>query len=575
MNFKLFISVTVLTTFLGLQSDLYGQNKSIPHLQKKDDVKELIVNEKPFLILGGELHNSSASSTDYMRPIWGELKKKNLNTVVAPVYWELLEPEEGKFDFTLVDSLIVGARKQNMKLVLLWFASWKNGYSTYAPSYVKNNSKKYPLAKDANGKKIQILSALGEETMNADARAFKALMKYIRVFDEKEQTVIMMQIENEAGLFYTSRDYLGDKLYKSQVPAEVIHYLKNNKLQPEIEKVWKANGSKTVGNWEDIFGKNETDTTDWNNLAYLTDELFTVYHYANFMGKVAEAGKSEYPIPMYVNAWIKQPRLSYPGKYPSGGPTAHTLDFWRLAAPAIDMIVPDIYVSDAIPVIESYRREGNPVFIAEIRHDARSAFEAMYAFGEQDVLGFSPFGIDSGSSEEAPIKAAYEALSKVKDAILKYRGTEKMAGILLDKTNPEQKIKMGGYEIQANLGKTMVDFSLIFAGVPSKESKPEVAGGIIINIGPDEFILVGKNFNIELKSLVPSSTDVLYDIEFMEEGYYSDGDWKPKRRLNGDEGFGNMGGDAGFGFKDSTFATVSFPPSDEFNVIRFKVMKTK
>lgn len=575
MNFKLFISITFLVAFFNLQSDLFGQSKSIPRLQKKDNVKELIVNEKPFLILGGELHNSSASNADYMRPIWGELKKKNLNTVLAPVYWELIEPEEGKFDFSLVDSLILGVRKQNMKLVVLWFGSWKNGYSTYAPSYVKNNPNKYPLAKDANGKKLQILSALGEETMEADARAFKALMKHIRAFDEKEQTVIMVQIENEVGLFYTPRDYVGDKLYQSEVPADVIHYLKNNRLQPELAKVWKANGSKTSGNWEAVFGKSDTTTTDWKNLAYLTEELFTVYHYANFIGKVAEAGKSEYPIPMYVNAWIKQPRLSYPGKYPSGGPIAHTLDIWRAAAPDIDLIAPDIYIPDAISVIETYRRDGNPVFVPEIRHDAQSSFEAMYAFGQQDILGFSPFGIDGGSVEDAPIKPAYAALLKVKDAILKYRGTGKMAGILLDKTKTFQKINLGGYTIQANLGKTMVDFSLIFAGIPSKESKPEVAGGIIINIGPDEFILVGKNFNIELKPLVSNPTEFLLDIEFMEEGYFSNGDWKPTRRLNGDEAFSSIGGDAGFGFKDSTIATVSFPPSDEFSVIRFKVLKTK
>ena len=223
----------LLFSFLFMSGFLFGQNKSIPHLQKKGNTAQLIVNEKPFLILGGELHNSSSSNADYMRPIWEQLKKKNLNTVVAPVYWELIEPTEGKFDFTLVDSMIVGVRKQNLKLVILWFGTWKNGYSTYVPSWVKHNSDKYPYAKDKSGKNLQILSALGEETMKADARAFKALMKHIREFDEKEQTVIMAQIENEVGLFYTPRDYTGDKLYQSQVPAEVINYLKNNKLQPE------------------------------------------------------------------------------------------------------------------------------------------------------------------------------------------------------------------------------------------------------------------------------------------------------------------------------------------------------
>jgi hypothetical protein len=552
------------------------KNSMIPHLQKKGNSKQLIVNEKPFLILGGELHNSSSSNANYMRPIWEQLKKKNLNTVVAPVYWELIEPIEGEFDFSLVDSMIVGIRKQNLKLVILWFGTWKNGYSTYVPSWVKHDSNKYPYAKDKNGKNLQILSAFGEETMKADARAFKALMKHIKEFDQKEQTVIMAQIENEVGLFYSPRDYTADKLYQSEVPVGVINYLKNNKLQPELEKVWKANGSKTKGNWEEVFGKSDTITTDWKNLSFLTEELFTVYHYARFMGAVAEAGKSQYPIPMYVNAWIKQPKLGYPGKYPSGGPVPHTLDIWRLAAPAIDMIAPDIYIPDANAFIETYRRDGNAVFIPEIGHNSTATFEAMYAFGSQEIIGFSPFGIDDMTPEEDPFTPAYKALSKVKDVILKYQSTDKMAGILLDKNKPIQNFNLGDYSFQANIGKTIIDFNLVFAGFPSKDPKPEVAGGILINIGKDEFILIGKYFNIELKAKTPNPAMPFLDIEVMEEGYFENDIWKVTRRLNGDESFTSMGGDAGFGFKkDPSMAAVAFPATEEFKVIRFKVFRYK
>ncbi|MCU7549775.1 DUF5597 domain-containing protein [Chitinophagaceae bacterium LB-8] len=555
---------------------LFGQNNSIPYLQKNGNTTQLIVNDKPFLILGGEVHNSSTSSADYMRPIWEQLKKKNLNTVLAPVYWELIEPVEGDFDFSLVDSMITGVRRQHMKLVILWFGTWKNGYSTYVPGWVKHNVDKYPLAKDKNGKTLQHLSAFGEETMKADARAFKALMKHIREYDEKEQTVIMAQIENEVGLFYTARDYTGDKLYRSQVPSDLISYLKKNKIQPEIEKVWKANGSKTSGSWEEVFGKSDTSIADWMTLAYLTDELFTVYHYARYIETVTAAGKSAYPIPMYVNAWIKQPRLSYPGKYPSGGPIPHTLDVWRVAAPSIDMIAPDIYIPDAIPVIETYRRPGNPVFVPEIRHDRRTAFEAMYAFGHQDILGISPFGIEDMTPDEAPIRPAYVALSKVKDAILKYRGTGKMIGLLLDSLSPSWQFDLGGYKIKADVGRSVVDFSLIFAGVASKEPKPDLAGGMIINIGPDEFILVGKEFHISLKQSVTNPALPLLDVELIEEGSFINGEWKATRRLNGDESFSSMGGDAGFGFKnDPTIATVVFPPSEEFSVLRFKILKYK
>ena len=132
-------------------STLFAQKTAIPHLEKNGNTTQLIVQGKPFLILGGELHNSSTSGADYMRPIWEQVKKKNLNTVIAPVYWEMLEPQEGKFDFALVDSMIYGARKSNLHLVILWFGTWKNGYSMYAPGWVKNNTTKYTRAKNKNG----------------------------------------------------------------------------------------------------------------------------------------------------------------------------------------------------------------------------------------------------------------------------------------------------------------------------------------------------------------------------------------------------------------------------------------
>jgi len=240
------------------------------------------------------------------------------------------------------------------------------------------------------------------------------------------------------------------------------------------------------------------------------------------------------------------------------------------------MIAPDIYIPDAIQVIETYRRPGNPVFVPEIRHDKRTPFEAMYAFGQQDVLGISPFGIDDLTPEEAHIRPVYAALSKVKDAILKYRGTGKMTGLLLDSITPSRQFDLGGYIITASIGKSDVDFSLIFAGVPSKEIKPVIAGGILINIGPDEFILVGKDFHLTLKQSLANAPLPLLDVELMEDGSFINGEWKATRRFNGDESFSSMGGDAGFGFKnDPTTATVVFPSPDEFSVLRFRILKYK
>ncbi len=565
MKQKLLSSILLLTC-----STLLAQNEKIPHLDKSGTVAQLIVHDKPFLALGGELHNSSTSSASYMRPIWEAMKKKNLNTVIAPVYWEFLEPEQGRFDFSLVDSMLAGARKQKLHLVILWFASWKNGYSTYPPAWIKRDPQKYPRAKDKDGKTLQHLSALGDATAEADARAFRTLMQHIRETDAKEQTVIMAQIENEVGLFGTPRDYsdAANKAFQENVPKDLMEYLISHQssIQPEIDSAWKANGYKKSGTWEEVFGKGTFDRQHWESLSWLPEELFTVYHYAKYIGKVAAAGKAAYPIPMYVNAWLKQPGFAWPGRYPAGGPIPHTLDVWRAVAPSIDMIEPDIYVKDAIYTVEQYARPGNPVFIPEIRPGLRSANEAFLLFGDYNILGFAPFGIDETSPADDPITKSYAALSQVKDLILAARGKGTMRGIYLDTTQPKQEFELGGYHISAKLGKG--GFAQL-AGFSVGQKKAEITGGLVFYVGPDEFYVVGKDFSLEFLPAKPSGKSL--DVEYLDEGLFDNGKWKMQRRLNGDEGTG--GGDYGFGFAKPGTASLRFPASSDgdYKIMHFSI----
>jgi len=558
--------------FLFASCFAQAQTLPSPHFEKRDNITQLIVNGKPFLVLGGELHNSSTSGAAYMQPIWEQMKKKHLNTVVAPVYWELIEPEEGHFNFTLVDSMLAGARKQNLHLVILWFASWKNGYSMYVPSWIKNNSDKYLRAKDQNGKSLQQLSTFGEATVEADARAFKALMKHIHDVDAKWQTVIMAQIENEVGLFYTPRDYIAaaNKAFNSTVPNELMRYLIEHKgrLQPELDSVWQKNGYKTAGSWEEVFGKSVVDEKNWQTLSYLTEELFTVYQYAKYMGKVAAAGKEAHPIPMYVNAWLKQPLTPRPGKYPSGGPIPHTLDVWRAAAPAIDMIEPDIYVDDVFHTVEQYHREGNPVFIPEIKSGIRSANEAFWIFAEHDAIGISPFGIDESKPDDDPITKTYAILSQVSDLIIQHQGKGTMRGIFLDTAHRTQSFELGGYRVDANLGSG--SFAEL-AGFSVGQKKSEIAGGILINTGKDEYIAIGKDYNLTFTPL--QKDEKTLDVEYFDEGIFINGKWVTIRRLNGDEGTG--GGDYGFGFKTGNSASLKFQPSatGDYNLVKFKIYR--
>ena len=492
--------------------------------------------------------------------------------MTAAVYWEMVEPEEGKYNFVLVDSMLAGARKQNLHLVILWFGSWKNGFSTYPPGWVKNNFIKYPRAKDKNGKSLQMLSTFGEASVAADARAFRALMEHIRLTDSKIQTVIAVQVENEIGLFGAPRDYIeaASQAYASNVPSDLMGYLNGHKheLQPELDSVWKANGYRTSGTWEEVFGKSILDNRDWKTLSYLTEEFFTVYQYAKYVGFIASEGKKAYPLPMYVNTWIKQMGFAWPGKYPSGGPTPHTLDIWRAAAPSIDFLAPDIYASDVQYFIKEYHRNGNPVFVPEIGSSIRSANLAFWAFGEQEALCISPFGIDDPEPAEDPITKTYAVLKQAQDFIALQYGKGTMHGIYLDSINDKQDLEMAGYNITASLSGPASGFT----GFRPGAKRPYYAGGILVSTGQNEFVAIGRDYSLRIS--LKQQDDSILDVQYLDEGYFVKDKWMPTRRLNGDEG---PGGIYGSSYGNTHQATIRFQASSngDYSIVRFRLYKYK
>jgi len=523
--FALAVSITlVLTTLCAAETEGDDQSNPIPHLRKQGSATQLIVDGEPFLMLAGELHNSSASSAEYMKPIWPRLAKKNLNTIIAPVYWELLEPEEGKFDFTLVDSMIQGARSNGLRLVILWFGSWKNSASTYIPVWVKKDFERFPRVKDKKGKTLEILSTFSDASRDADARAFAALMRHIREVDGAEHTVIMMQIENEVGVLKAPRDYCSaaNKAFNGPVPKELMDYLVQHKdaLIPEFREVWKANGYKKSGSWEKVFGKGKLYREDWKTLSYFTEEIFMAWNYARYVNHIAEAGKAEYPLPMFVNAWLMQPDYALPGAYPSGGPLPQVMDIWRAGALAIDLLAPDIYMPHFKWVCESYNRSGNPLFIPETVGGMYGAARVFYAVGQHNAMGFAPFGIDGDRTpEDDPLDKSYDVLSQLAPIILQKQGKNMMAGVLVDKEHPTDKVQLGEYTLQARL-----------AG----ERKPDIAGGIIILTGPEEYLIAGSGLDIIFEPNKRGNLPYI-GLATVEEGTFKNGEWVPGRRLNGDE----------------------------------------
>ena len=521
---------------------------SPPLLKQQGTARQLIVDGKPFLILGAELNNSSASSPDYMRPLWPRLVATHLNTVLATVSWELIEPEEGKFDFALVDALLRDARASDLHLVILWFASWKNGKSNYQPLWVKTDQKRFPLIQNEQGRSLATLTALSEANREADARAFAALMRHVREVDGAKHTVLMIQVENEVGVLEDSRDYspAANQAFAGQVPKELMDYLQQHKdaLVPEFREVWAANGSKTSGTWTEVFGPGkpagtavpvrtttppmsvEEHETAWRKLQWPADEIFMAWCYARYVNKVAAAGKAEYNIPMYVNAWLQQRDHAWPGTYPGGGPLPQVINVWQAGAPAIDILAPDLYVAEFEEVCARFNRCGNPLFIPESGGDERGVANAIWAYGKHDLIGYSPFGIDRFAGADSELARGYAVISQVAPLILEHQGKGTMNALILDRDGAPQSVRLGNYNIEAR-------YSSRSFGPASTNTPPEHVAGLFIAAGPDDFVIVGRSMNVYFTAADDPSASV--GLGTVDEGVYDGGRWVAGRRLNGDE----------------------------------------
>lgn len=493
--------------------------KAVPRLVKNGNTTQLLVDNKPYFILGGELGNSSASSTAYMKPIWPKLKKMNLNTVIAPVYWELMEPAEGKFNFSLVDDMILSARSNQMKLVLLWFGSWKNSMSCYAPEWVKTDLSRFPRAEDKNGKKQEILSPFSKSNLEADKRAFVKLMQHLKAIDGVQHTVIMMQVENEIGMLPDARCYeaLANNAFEQAVPDKLLNYLKDhrNSLFPETKDLWEKNDFKTNGNWETVFGK-----------SLATDEAFMAWYYSVYVNEIALAGKQAYNLPMYINAALNRPGKK-PGEYPSAGPLPQVADIWKAGAPAIDILAPDFYNPDFKHWSDLYTRASNPLFIPEIRFEEGVDAKAFFAFGNYNCLSFSPFSIESTEKPgKEPIGKAYHIIDQLIPLIAKNQPLGKVKGFLFDKDTADQKITLGNYIL-----KVAHEYKLGWSAEAKNPAWPST-GVIVIEVAPSEYYVAGTGVVITFE---PVSAGKKAGFISVDEGYFENNHWVNQRRMNGDQ----------------------------------------
>lgn len=517
------------------------------YIDRGHPAPRLIVNNSPMLVLGGELGNSSATCAEDIASIFPKLSRMGLNTVLVPAYWDLIEPVEGEYDFTLTDNVISEAQLNNLKVIFLWFGAWKNSMSCYTPLWFKKDYKKYPRAYTRAGEPLEIASAFSPEVFAADSTAFSRWLDHVDSVDN-DDTVIAIQIENEIGMLEDARDHseLADKIYKKGVPASLCEYINKNrdKLHPHILSSLKVKRLVPGMSWNDAFG-DETDA----------DEIFMAWNYATYVERLARHAKTKSSRPLYVNAAMDS-RGRRAGQYPSAGPLAKLTDVWMAAAPSLDFLSPDIYDSGITNWIAGYDRPGNIVFVPEIKMSRGNAAQAFYAIGEHDAIGLSPFSIENGDdSAESPNVKGYELMTQMIPFIVTKQGTGDMNGLYFDADSVTRILDRDGMRI------TSSHYFTLPWDPRSKDGSrwPEV-GGVIIKIAPMEYIIAGSGLVIKFEDS-GSDTDVSVRGEdgFAAQGADTSSQkrWKSRRKI----GIGSV---AEVRFKhDGSFEPVRYFNGDE------------
>jgi beta-galactosidase GanA len=498
-----------------------AQPAPLPRFIHSGGKHELVVDGQPFLILGVQANNSS-NYPAMLPKVWPVIRQLHANTLEIAVAWEQLEPQEGRFDFSWVDTLLPQARANDVRLVLLWFGAFKNTSPSYAPEWVKGDPKRFARMTTMDGKTHYVLSPHSRTTLEADSRAFAALMRHIREIDP-QHTVIMVQVENETGSYQSPRDFspAAQQLFAQSIPPEV------------------ARKAGKHGTWAQAFGVK-------------ADQAFNAWYTARYVDQVAAAGQSELALPMYANAALSDPFKEEAAQYSaSGGPNWNVIDIWKAAAPHLSLLAPDLYDRDDkvySKQLENYARTDNALFVPENGNALEYARFVWPALGH-GAIGWSSFGMDATGYFNYPLGAKQldaETLdafgSKFALLVPIARDWAELAfdhptwGAAKPADGSDQGAVMGRWRVTAQYGRWQFgedNWTWIHTDPNPAKDRP-VGGAAVIQLGPDEFLVAGSDVRIRFSLGKPTAGD---NVQFLdvEEGTFVGGRWAMARRWNGDQ----------------------------------------
>jgi len=535
-NFIIAAILAASSSGLALQAQV--KEHPIPRLVENDGRYALLVDGAPFLMLGAQSNNSSDWPATLPK-VWPAIEYLHANTLETPIYWEQFEPKQGQFDYSQVDTILAQAREHHVHLVLLWFGTWKNGSQHYMPEWMKLEPERYSHVTNKSGELVDSPSPFATASLEADKRAFTVFMKHLKDADP-ERTVLMVQVENETGTWRTLRDYSADanKLFDGSVPAEVLKAMDKTAATPGA-------------NWEQVFGPE-------------AEVNFHAWAIARYVGQIAAAGKAVYPLPLYVNAALRDPLPpGAPGTYESGGPTDNVLSIWKAEAPAIDILAPDIYISNTeayLKVLDLYHRPDNALFIPETSgavHEARFLFSAL---GLQ-AIGYSPFGLDYTRTNHPermvpnepnafldPTAQNYQLIGPMMRDVARLNFEGKLQATAEVEGEPTQTLHFGNWDAVVSYGTD--------GRSPAKGKHDPVGRALIAQLKNNQFLLTGYDCNVDFR---PAGTEqqrksgnivvgtgqtpsALIDGKWqhrqflrVEEGAYENGAFKFQRILTGDQ----------------------------------------